>query len=825
MKLLFVLSLFVFNLFAMEIDHLALEEIVSNDPSATKEKVLLAKYYFKNENNLKASSLLDEVLEFEPKNSAALKIKKQIEQEEHIKGVFREAGLSKPITTLEAQKRLNSFYTANNYQFYSTLYQALSDSNVKLDDSYHIKAAYIYLWDARYNYSEKALIKLDQENNIDAAKIRADICYYTGKYRCSAKIYEKLYNTSYKIETAVKLINSYIYLGQTAKAQRLYNYLYRKYPNNKELNKIGNTLLNSKNSYLENMKKEYEKERNFQTLSTYTSALYASGEKDKTIELINNYNKDKATNESLLLEAKYLIWESKTPKALEILKHGSLNNDLQAKLMLGQVYSWDHHFEESKINLNEVIAKTEDSELLFNAKKARAYVYMWEKEDTLAKKLFKELLQEKPKDSEIKEALMELNHDYTGLIKIYRARVNASSKLSDTKRLGELYVLNKQPSAAIEYLQKYIQDNPSDLEATKILATLLIENKDYYQGFGYLEYYAAQKQTAQSSILLAKNYYWHGFSKEALDVLDALLKKEPKNEEALKLKAKILKVSPRFTTSNSGATTGMYFDNLGKKQLFLADTLYFNSHYKASLAYFESYLESHPNDHEVRYRYAFALENAKEYGKAEGEFSLIFWTKDSDELRYHYAYNMMKNSKLKEAEELLKTLKKSTYKTISPALNSFLESWKNSWQSQNFSEYVTHYSDSFANDEIWAFRKQEKFSDLTYISVGIYEAVSKEIDDNNYEIRFYQEYSTNRNSDKGYKTLIIDCDTNQTECKITKESWKTGEFKKSLLLMPYIDRSLKEIEFLKAHPTALNDSSKKKTLYYKLNLQNIMILS
>jgi len=805
------------SLSAVELDIATLQEIVENNPDATKEKVLLAKHYAKNENNLKALSLVEEVLEVEPKNKYALAIQHNIEAKEKVKNIFREAGLSTPINTTEAQKRLDSYYSANNYQFYSNLYQALVDTDVVLNDSYHVKAAYIYLWDARYKESKKALDELKQTNNLDSAKIRAEICYYTGKYNCSVRLYEKLYNSSYSIDIAIKLINSYIYLGQMQKAQRLYNFVYRKYPNNRELTKLGQKIEDSKNSYILGLKKAYEDDANIDTLSAYSNALFSANKREEALELVRSYNKIDASSESLILQAKYLIWMGQTVQAQEILGNDSLENDLSAKLMLGQLYSWEQKFTESKKNLDEVIATTKNKELLYDAKKSRAYVYMWEKETKTAKKEFTKLLKEKPSDKEVREALMELNHNYAGLIKIYKGR----NSLSEKKRLAELYALNKQKSMAIESMKEYVQAYPNDLEATKTLGVMLVENKEFYQGFGYLEYYAAQKQTAESSILLAKNYYWNGFSKEALDVLEALLKKEPQNEEALKLKAKILKISPRFTTSNSGATTGTYFNDLAKKQLFLADTLYFNAHYQAALAYYENYLSSHPNDHDVRYRYAFALENAKKYGKAEGEFSLIFWTKDSDELRYHYAYNMMKNGKLKESKKLLLDLKEKVYKDLDPKLSKFLNSWKDAWQSLDYSKYSMYYDETFLEDERWAYKKQNNFASFTYVAVGIYNPIYKKLDKNSYEIKFYQEYSSNKSSDKGYKILNVKCAQNKTECRITNEKWEEGEYKKELLLTPYIDKSLKENAYLKANPLALN--SKKKSLRLNLNQQSITI--
>ena len=378
-KIILVFIALLINVYAVELDIKTLQDIVQNDESAMKERVLLAKYYEKNDNNLKALVLVNEVLQQDPKNKNALLIKNEIETQERVKGVFRDAGLSFPIESQASQKRLDSYYLANNYQFYSNLYQALVDTNVNLEDDYHIKAAYIYLWDARYKESETALNELHHENNIDAAKIRADICYYTGKYKCAVRLYEKLYHSSYEIKTALKLINSYLYLGETAKAQRLYNFVYRKYPQNTELQKLGEKIDTAKNSYLLNMQKSYEEDKNIDTLSSYANALFSEGKKVETVELIHKYNKKNPINKSLLLEAKYLTWMGDTKRALEILKYGELNNDLDAELLLGQIYSWDHQYDEAKVKLNKVIQNTQDKEQIYKAKKSLAYIYLWDK--------------------------------------------------------------------------------------------------------------------------------------------------------------------------------------------------------------------------------------------------------------------------------------------------------------------------------------------------------------------------------------------------------------------------------------------------------------
>ena len=811
-KILVVCLLWSYSLFALDLDPKILEDIIAHNPNnAYKEKLLLAKYYVEHNNKTKAMQLVKEVLAKKPHDKSALKIANSIQQRERAEAIYKEASLSEPIQVKEAQKRLDTYYSSNNYQFYSKLYEALVHNNVQLDDLYHIKAAYIYLWDSRYALSKKALARIEQKNNIDAAKIRADICYYQGKYNCAVKLYEKLYRASYDKEYGIKLLYSYLYLGKMTQARTLYSYLVRKYPHNKKIEAVGEKLQKSQKNYINKLQKAYESNANYKTLEAYANGLNALHKENEAIALVDRFNKQHATKQSLILEAKYLLWNNETPKALDILHKKSLANSLEARLMEGKIFSWNQKFPEALKNLNYVIIKTKDPDLLYDAKKAKAFVYMWQKENTQAKALFENLALYNPQDQEIKEALLELNHHYKTLINIYQKRSQKGHNIQNIKYLSDLYLKTNRKKEAITLLKEYVAKNPQDLDAQKQLGLLLIEKKDYYAGFGYLEYYAAQKQSLQSALLLAKNYYWNGFSKEALDVLDRAISHYPDSKELVDLKAKILKVSPRYTTSNSGATIASYFDDIASKQLKLADSLYFNGHYKSALEYYRSYLQKYPNSADVRYRYAFALENAQEYAEAEGEFSLLFWTKDSDELRYHYAYNMMKNNKLQKAQKLLEELKKSSFHPIDPDLKAFLNSWKEAWQSQDFKKYEAFYSAAYQKNALWAFHKQESFKNAKYIAVSIYDPLSKSLGNNNYLVRFFQAYATDKHQDKGYKTLQIHCDKSKKECQITKESWQAGKYKKAMLLTPYIENALKEIKRLKAQPLSLN-IRKKKTL-------------
>ncbi len=802
-----------FPLYSLDIDTNTLEKIIQENPNAYKERLILAKYYKEHGNFLKAQTLIEQILQQNPQQKDALSLKKQIQKKQQILSILREAGLNKRPSSKTAQKKLSALYNNNQYKAYKQLYEALLANGIKLNDSFHIQAAYIYLWDGSYEKSKKALSQIHQQNATNIIKIKADICYYQEEYQCAAKLYEKLYQKSYKLKYALNLIQSYIYLGESTKAQRIYEYISRRYQNNKEIKSIAKKIDNAFETYLINKKETYEKNKNYDTLLSYAVALNEWKQPNKAIALVHDFNKQTPSSKSLLLEAKYLTWQGKTKKALQILKKSSLKSDLEAKYLIAQIYSWDKKFKKAKKYLNEVIQNTSDKDLLFRTKKIQAFILMWQGSTEKSKKLFTQLNKEKPKDQEIKEALMELNKNYKSLIKLYEKRLNTSSQIELLKHLAQLYQQNNQKNKAIKLYKKYLQKNPQDLEATKELALLLIEAKSYYEGFGYLEYYAAKKHDLNSTLLLAKNYYWSGFSKEALDVLNNTIKQYPHSNEALKLKAKILKISPRFITTDYTKNIQNYFETIASKQLKIADFLYFNTHYKSALQYYRAYLDKHPDDQEVRYRYAFALENAQQYAQAEGEFSLIFWTKDSDELRYHYAYNMMKNHKLKQAKELLIKLKQQTFYPLSNKMKQFLENWKNTWESQDFKKYITFYAKKYKNNTLWKQKKQQIFANTKYISVSFYDPVMKKIAPNTYIVRFYQKYITDKKSDKGYKTLHVKCQNNQNECVITKELWKAQKYKKSLLLTPYIENALHEIKRLESSPLSYA-YPKKKTLYH-----------
>lgn len=808
-KLLVLLLLSQIWVLGVSIDPKVLEDIIHINPHAQKEKVLLAKYYIGQNKDRKALVLLESVLK-DHNNTDAFRLKEKIKNKVKNRALLKKIHLSYPIKSKDAELYLKKQYDKNQYKDYLLAYNALIESDVILRDIYHIHAANIHLWDGAYALSSEALKHIEDKNNLEKVKIQADICYYTGKYGCAVELFEKLYAITKDINTGIKLIYSYTYIGEIDKAKKLYRILFKQDPKNKALQKAGKTFSKQDNKRLKIAKEKYEEKHDYISLAEYCYLLYNLGYKEEALNVLHTHNEKYANTKSLLLEAQYLSWSAHNTKALKILDTLDLKGNEDAKLLMGKIFSWQNNFEKSKKYLNEIIESSKNKKRLYEAKKALAFVYKWEQKKQKSKVLFTKLHNENKDDEEVIEALMELNGDYKGLINRYKKRSSGGGG-AKAKKLSELYFQDNQTDKAIESLKAYLVDNPNDLEATKNLALMLIDKKEYYTGFGNLEYYAAQKNDANSSLILAQNYYWHGFNEEAIDVLNKLLEKYPNNKKALELRAKILKVAPRMSKSNPASKVNDYFEQVGLKQLEIADALYFNGHHAASLMYYENYLSEEPTNHNVRLRYAFALENAGLYSKAEGEFYLMFWTNKTDEIKYHYGYNLMMNGKFDKATEVFNNLKDNTYRPIDPKLKVFLEDWKKAWESKDFSRYKMYYNKSMLDDDLWALSTQQAFNDATFISVGMYDLMSRPTDKpHRYKVKFYQEVANNHGSKKGYKTLDIVCSNYQSECQIVDENFEIAPYNKSTSLLPLVNQRLQDIRAFKKSPQILKKIKRKK---------------
>lgn len=813
MKKFLLIFLFPLSLLALEIDVDVLKDIIQKNPDSYKEKILLAKYYGDKDKNDKALALLEDALKKDPKNKDALKLKQTILQKQQNKTFLAKYTLYEPITKTDAQKVLNRLFDQKKYEEYEKVYTALVETQHTLLYTAHIDMAYIYLWTKRYALTDTVLSHVKQKNNIDLIKINAQSCFETKQYGCALSNYRELYRVEHSKYYAIKIIECYIKQGKIGKAETAYDKLHEKYPDSKDLIKIKDEIDGVKNSYFLEQKQAYEENKNIYTLEAYSSALFAAGKRNEAIAVVSEYNSHSFSSKSLLLEAKYLMWSGRYEESLRVLKNKMFDDNTEAKLLKGKIYSWNHQYDEAVEHLNAVVFETNNKEFVYEAKKAIAFLYKWQGDESKAKDLFIFLNKQKPSDMEVKKALMELNHDYAALIKLYKKRMKNSKTPIDLNYLSELYMGNKQPDKAIQKLNELLALHPNDLGTIKRLALLYIAKKEYYKGFGYLEYYTAKSGLEQDKFVLAQNYYWSGFTDEALEVINEILRKNPESQKALNLRAKILRVAPRFMKNQPKrqVVVKKKKEGVAKNQLEVANGLFLNKYYKSSLMYYAAYMQEHPTDYKARKNYALALEQSGKYEEAEAEFSLVLWHDTSDEVKYHYAYNMMKNSKLDEAKKIFLELQKSKKEALNDSLKEFLQSWKESWEAAEYPRYASHYAQGFRDNRAWALKKQALFGTSKNISLKIIDPYYKKEDNNTVKVNFYQEYSSSLISDQGYKTLTLWCEESLVDCEIVNEVWKKGKYNKAILSVLPIEQRLKEIEELQRNKeTPKPQESKKK---------------
>ncbi len=798
---LILLLSFILSLNGVDINPNTIKEIIRENPKDINNRLLLAKYYIEKSNFNKATRYIDEVLKIDPKSKMAKNLREKIKIKKRLSLLLKKYQID-DINDKEAiLKILKELYNQGKYKEYTTFYSILDRNSITstyLGKNEKINASRIYVWNGKYNRANKIIKKLFKKypKNMDLMDLKAQICFYTAKYSCSARYYQILYNGTGQKEYALKLLESYYYSGDRAKAKAILNKLKRYYPNNKIVKRIMKSIKREKIERLKRVKELFEKNPNYQTLKAYTGVLFEYNMKDDAIEITKNYiERNRKDIPSQVLYANYLSWVGRNREAVEYLKKIVRKDDYDIKLKIGKFLSWDSQFEEAISYLEDVVKNSKDKKLIYEAKKSLAFCDLWQNRKKEAKEKFNELLKLNPKDKDVKNALLNLSDNPNILIKVYKNKLKKEPKnVAYMLELARLYHRIGNEQKALYYYEKYYKIHPEDIEVAKSMAELYLKKKNVYRGFGLLEYYAYTKDTPEALIYLAKNYYWNGFNQEAIDVLDKLLKDSPHNREAKELRAKILKIAPSYTRSNSGATIEEHLGKVANSNLTLAYRLYDNYFYQASLTYFRNYFKEKPDDYKAREKYAYALEFSGFHKDAAGEFFLMFWQKNTPELKYHYAYNLMKAGKLKEAKKIFLELKKEVFSPAPEFIKAFLKGWESAWESQDFDRYKKFYSKKMLRNTTWVVKRQFQFKKAPFIAVAIYDPMTKRDKKGRYITKFYQEFATKGKGDKGYKTLYIRCDKNNQNCKIERESWKKGKYNTTKGLAPLIDDALKYIK-------------------------------
>jgi len=753
--------IFIVNLFALQIDT-SIEKHLKKDDIATR--LMLVNYYF-DKNITKSNIYNTQVLKISPKNKTALQNSKKIKlREELLK-----------ITGNDVYKYYQNLYFNNKYEKIKKLAKYLPVITI---DYPKLITARIYLWDGDYKKVHKILQIVKDKTTLDYVELSGYESFYNGKYKRAKNDFSVLYNATGKLEYAYRLIESLIYLGEIDKAHQLVNLLLKNHPNDKQLLSYLKKIKAQEQAQIEALKAKYLKTNKFSDLQPLIYFLMTNNKKEEAYKLLNEYIKKHPDDKNAKYwYATYLSWDGDNSKALKILENIVTEHDYKTKLLIAKIYSWNGEYEKAINYANDIIINSDDKNLIIDAKELKGLIYFWQQNYELAKPILEDIL--KYKDSQdAKEALMVINGNLKPLIikykKLYKKDI---TNLDYILRIAQYSQKIGDVDTAIEFYEKYNRLNPNNLNVAHTLAQLYLQKKDYYKAFSLYEYWAYKKGDVKSLYELAKNYYYSGYSKSALNVINDILKIKT-YKPALQLKAQILRYSPKFVTNNDSKTISDIFAEKNSKLLEVGNRLYFNGFYEDAARYYNEYLLSNPNDAEIRERYSYALEFSGKYKEASGEFFLLTWAKKDCNILYHYGFNLQKSGKIKLAKQVYKDALSYAVKPAPKFIVDFINKWKKAWESQKIDNYKKFYDNKYKNNKIWTIRKQSIFDRVKFISLYFADIsllnTEKKDGYTFYKVRFWQQYSTNKRVDKGYKTLTLKC--KDKKCVITKEYWEKGKY-------------------------------------------------
>ncbi len=811
-RLILIFLLFFTNLSAFDLDVATLMKKISKDPKDVKNRLVLARYFLEKNQYERAEVLLKKILKIEPSNKYAKSMMQKIKAAGYISSFIQ--------TYKNLDNSVEELYKKNRYkeliEFYKNLDILYPSKDNLLKDSSFVKIARVAMWEGKYNLSLKVLERVKDKKSLDFFEIKAADCYYLSKLKCAKRYYQYLFQATGDLEYGRKLLDIYIANGEIEQAKKILFSLKRIKKSNNLILKYQKKIDTLEKKHIQSLWDKYKREPTFENMQALVFALY-NEEPQKAVNLVKTYIKENPSDKKAkLFLAKLLSWRGNNKEAMKLLTDFQESDNNEAKLLFGKILAWQGEYDRAVHFLSDVYTNGTPKQK-YEAKKMLGYIYLWRGQKEKAKEVFKSLLKENFKDEEVKESLLVIKGDVRPLIKKYEKELakNPADEIIILK-LADYYYMIKEYEKAAKYYEKYLKLHPEKIEIYKTLGDIYLELKQYYKGFGYWEYYANSLNTKESFYQLAQRYYWRGFNNEALSVLNDLLKKYPDYKDAIILKAKILKINPRFVTSSSSATIDEYFQNRSKKILALADRVYFANLYESAASYYKTYLMLEPEDYDAREKYAYALEFAKDYAKAAGEFYLLLWMKKTPQIEYHYAYNLQKTGEIKKAEKIYKKLIKEVPKTVPPFIHKFLQEWKKAWESMDIKQYISFYDKKIAENTGWRLRKEALFRKNSFVSVGIYDPLLIYQKENLYRVRFYQVYASKIKKDEGYKTLLIKCKNNR--CKILKESWKPGKYipyKKNSSLEFYIKERLNEIEKNSYKKDNIKKSNDEQSIKYK----------
>ena len=485
MKKILVFLVFLSILFSTEIDLKLLTDIAKQNPDDIKTRLILAKYYIKNENFQKANFYIKEILHLQPKNKNAKLLQKKIKRLKTIKKLLKEYGVNDLKNKKDIQKLFENLYKKKEYKKITIFYKLLSSQKISINSKSRLISALAFL---KLNNIKKAK---EIENKIKSKRekelLKGDICFFQKNYSCAERIYVKLLKASYEPEIMGNLLNTLYAKQDYKKFKILYNLIKERYAKDFNLKKLDSQLLSLQKNLLNTLKKEYEKKKDFISLKAYATSLYDFKKEFTAINTIKEYLKQNPNNlEAKKLLAKMLIWKQLYKEAIETLS--PIKNKTQDILILyADALYYKGDYKKALKNFLKIENKTPEiyKKILFSA--------FWSQNKKTASKFLKKALKFYPNDRKIKIVKMYIEHKTGPLIKLYEKKLkkdpNNTQIILD---LANLYKQEGNEKKALRYYKKYA-NLTNDPRVFKYLAQNLYFKGEYKKALPYFQKALKQK--------------------------------------------------------------------------------------------------------------------------------------------------------------------------------------------------------------------------------------------------------------------------------------------------------------------------------------------
>jgi len=786
------------SLSSLEVNENDLKESVKLNPEDIKNRLALSRYYMEHNESIKSLSLIKKVLQIDPKNETA----KKLYEKARVDVLIEEA--------IEGKRDINEYiqqlYEKEQYKKIISLYLHFKNtdtiSKIGLSVKSLINIARVAMWDGKYKLSLEVLNRVEKDN-LDAYEIKAEDCKELGDSACAIKILKKLYFTTGECRYATKIMKIYLEDGRLYDTKRFLKYLKKRGKICKGSGAITKKLQKKLKQNLKKLEEIYRKEPSYRNLEPLAFALYEENP-PKALDIVRKYTLSHPEDrEGRLLGAKLLAWMGKYDESIKMIDSIDDLHFSDARLFKAKVFAWKGEYKRA-LDIIDKIQGSDKTKKRYEALKLKANIYLWSGNKDMARELFEKLEKVMKDDQEIKESLLLLRGKTDELIRKYEKRLQEDPQNSEIRsRLAELYSAAGEKKKALSIYEKMIEENPHNIDTYKSAGDLYLETKNLYKGFGDWEYYGNFLSSRKSLYELAQRYIWYGYEDAAVSVLDDLLRLYPDDRKAMVLKAKALKSRPRYLNlvrhknkEDEGGGGGKKAD---RRLLEMADRAYKGGLFKTAADYYWSYIQEEPEDYSARERYAMALEKSGRYKEAAGEFYLMQWMVDDENIIYHYAYNLQKSNEPQRAQKVYRKLLKRLPKDPPVLLKSFLKRWKNAQEKLDARAYVSLYdvNDSQMSDML--LKVENLFRKSDFISIGIYDSTLLKQENDRYRLGFYETYASKIEKRNGYVELVVEC--TDDSCLIESESFKESKYIPSRNSDPLGKEIAQRLEELQAEKT------------------------